>query len=187
MVKATTPILATGSSLTQPCPPLANRGFTLVEVLVVVAMISIMLAAVRLTLPDTRLQAQQLCLTQLQQQADKAMNSSLYRGRPYAWEVGETALRILQRDNQDGTTWVSAGTAGDQESVVTLKEDLVIKQLSINGKVEPLGTLVVFSGGLSPPFEILLAADGRQWQLSGDPAGRIRLEVRRGERWEPVE
>ncbi len=147
------------------------RGFTLIEVLVALAIVGIMLTAVTLVLPDPDEQARRESLRGWQRQAETAALQAQSQARAWAWEVGPRSARLLQRA---GDQWLPA--EGALGAWLPLAEGLSVTGLELDGQPLEAGRRIVFDG--VPPLFVLRIAEGqRVWQLSGQPSGLITLET----------
>lgn len=149
-----------------------TRGFTLIEVLVAMAILAIMLTSVSLVLPDPADQARRDSLRSWQRQAETAALQAQRQARAWAWEVGPRSARLLQRA---GGQWLPA--EGALGTWLPLAEGLSVSALELDGQPLVAGQRIVFDG-LPPIFALRITDGQQQWQLSGQPSGLITLEGR---------
>lgn len=150
---------------------LRARGFTLLEVLVALAILAVLLSSVTLVLPDPVHQQQRESLRAWQRQAESAARWAESEARPWAWQIGPRSARLLQYDA--GRWQPAAAGRGDW---LALGGGLELTALEIDGQRREPGSLVVYSG--VPPLYALHLSDGqRRWLLSGLPSGRVSLEA----------
>jgi general secretion pathway protein H len=163
-VKAAVRTLGTG---TEPPVP-RQRAFTLVEVLVVVAIAGIVLAlaAVNLFPSDAQVARRESGLVALA--IEHARDAAWFGGRPTAVSFDEGRLR----------EWKLAGQSWqlDPARDKPFEEGLRIVGLFVDG--QPLGErdrLVFLPDGLGVPFRVALEVRGLAWAVEGDAAGSVTL------------
>ena len=155
----------------RPTSATGTSGFTLVEVLVVVAITGIIvaLAAVNLFPSDrevARREAGKLALA-----VEGARDAAWFGGRPTAMSF--TDGRSL-RWRHAGNTWQA--DAGHEAS---LDPAMRITAVTSGGQpVAPGERLVFLPDGLDEPFRIALDVRGIAWAIEGDAAGSIRAVER---------
>jgi general secretion pathway protein H len=172
------PTSGTGTDRTgaRPAPgrrPPAKRiaGFTLVEILVVVAIVGLVvaIASVNLTPGDRevgRRESARLALA-----IESARDTAWFGGRPVALTFHENRLRRLAR--------VGNGWRADPARDTTVPGDVRIAAVSVNGRaLAPGEGLVFLPDGLDEPFRVALEVRGRGWAVDGDAAGAITVVER---------
>lgn len=145
------------------------RGFTLIEILVVLILLGILATSVVPALPDSRLGAQRDSVRTWQEQAETAARLASHEARDWAWQVDAGTARLLV--DKDGT-WRPAEL---QPPVQALAPGLSLESLEIEGRIQAPGSLIRF--GATPPLFVVRLGDGaRHWQIAGQPSGLISLE-----------
>ena len=153
------------------CLPRSLRGFTLVEILVVCAIMAIMatLAVVRLEQSDaSRLGDAGEDLTR---RLEAARDEAVIRGRPVAFSSDGQGYQFwLAADN---ATWIPLPGA-DSPAAGRFARGVELSAVRVNGAARPLGERVVFSPfGLVEPFALTLAAGSSRVDVLADALGRF--------------
>jgi len=153
-----------------------QRGFTLIEILVVLAIIGIMvgLAGVRMMPDDDRTvhgEAQRLALL-LEQARDQAVAS----GEPIAFSAEQRGYRFWSLDAEN--RWVPR--AGDELlRDRPLAGDVRLAALRVNQASLAAGERLLFlPSGSNAPFSADLALNAAHARIRGDSLGRVRIETR---------
>jgi general secretion pathway protein H len=149
-------------------PRHAARGFTLIEVLVVVAITGIILAvaAVNFFPGDAEVARRESGLMALA--IERARDTAWFGGRPAAISFDEGRMREWRLQ---GDSW-QPDPARDQ----ALGGDVQILGLYVDGqRLERGERLVFFADGLGIPFRVALQIRGLAWAIEGDAAGSIAL------------
>lgn len=142
-----------------------QAGFTLVEILVALAIVAILAGGVALTLPDPARTAQLATAQALHAQAASAARHARSEAQPWAWQVDADGGRLLvEEDGRWQAVGERVGSAG-----------LEVGGPEIDGVRRAPGTPVVFAA-VPPIFAVDLAAAGRRWRIAGQPNGRVTLE-----------
>ncbi len=152
------------------CLPRRLRGFTLVEILVVCAIMAIVaaLAAVRLERSDVgRLDDAAEDLTR---RLEAARDEAVMRGRPIAFSSDGQGFQFwLAGDN---ATWMAL--PGDGWTAGRFAAGVELSGVLVNGAARPLGERVVFSPfALVEPFALTLAAGSSRVEVLADALGRF--------------
>ena len=148
------------------------RGFTLVEILVVVAIAGIVLAvaAVNLFPSDEEVARRETSLLALDIEA--ARDDAWFGGRPTAVSLADGKLRVL-RIAADRSWQPVPGRER------RLPDALQVAALAIDG--EPVGLsepLVFLPDGLGVAFRVALTVRGLPKAIEGDAAGAVRAIVK---------
>lgn len=143
------------------------RGFTLIEILVVLILLGILATSVVPALPDSRLGAQRNSARAWQEQAESAARQASREARDWAWQVDTGTARLLV---EHAGTWRPA-----ELPAAALAAGLALEGLEIDGRAQAPGSLIRF--GATPPLFVVRLGDGaRHWQIAGQPSGLISLE-----------
>ena len=154
-----------------------SRGFTLIEMLVVVLIIGIVVALAGAQLMRSpgevvRDESEHLALL-LQAARDEA----ILQGRVFAFGAGRDSYSFMRLE-RDGKLKVPK----DDEVLRPrrLPPGVVIESLKIEGAesdgAQPKGVVFQPSGEL-PAFRIVLAGGGARWSVVGSPDGSIRTQA----------
>jgi general secretion pathway protein H len=130
----------------------AARGFTLLEMMLVMVILGLLAVTVSLALPDSARQRLDTDALRLKAQIALAMEQGIYRNRDYGLWVGDHAYRFFARD---GENWLPQGRESRLEPY-SLDADTRLR-LSVWG--EPVGP-----DAAHPEPQILFLSDG---QVSG--------------------
>jgi general secretion pathway protein H len=150
----------------RPTSATGTRGFTLVEVLVVVAIAGIVvaLAAVNLFPSDAQVARREVASVALA--VEHARDAAWFGGRPTSVTFNEGRVRQWR---YSGRTWEA-----DEARNQALGEDLRVTGLYVDGVALEANDRVVFMpDGLGIPFSIALNARGFSWAVEGDAAGAV--------------
>jgi general secretion pathway protein H len=147
----------------------ASPGFTLIEVLVVVAIAGILIAVAALNLfPDDRQVAQREA-ADIALAVEHARDAAWFGGRPMAVSLAEGRLREWRLATD---AWSASG--GER----TLPGDLRVTALHVDGQpIDPASRIVFLPDGLGAPFRIALDIRGQPWGIEGDAAGAVRIQA----------
>jgi general secretion pathway protein H len=144
------------------------RGFTLIEILVVVAIAGIVLAvaAVNLFPSDVEVARRESALVALDLEA--ARDDAWFGGLPTAVSLAGGRVRTLRLNSEREWT---AMPGRDR----ALPPDVRLTGLAIDGTPVPLREPLVFlPDGMGVPFRIGLEVKGLARAVEGDAAGRVR-------------
>ncbi len=153
----------------------AMRGFTLIEVLVVVAIIAVIsaLAVVRLDVSDAQRVAD--AAERMTTLLDAARDEAIASGRSVAISSDGEGCQFWQTDDERGE-WL-AFPAHDTLVAQRLPNHVVWRAQAVNERNRPLGERIVFPpDGVVEPFALVLASGQASLRLEMDVMGRIGLK-----------
>ena len=154
----------------------SKRGFTLIEILVVLVIVGVMLALVSLNLtPDDgrilQTEAQRLALL-LEQARDEAISS----GQEIAWSSQKGSYRFWRKDKKD--EWVTS----NKDELFRERNwppGVQLLEVRINRNPAPSNQRLVFSpAGLNAPFQLALGLGERRIWVNGGGLGGMTIEKR---------
>ena len=152
-----------------------SGGFTLIEILVVVAIIAVIvsLAGVQLMRGPgdlVREESEHLALL-----LRAAREEAILQGRVFAFGAGRESYRFLRLE-RNGRLKV---TSGDELlRPQRLAAGIVIDAFQVEGAAETAQDGVVFlPSGELPAFRIVLKSGGARWSVVGAPDGTIRAQA----------
>ena len=148
-----------------------TKGFTLIEVLVVVAIAGILvaLAAVNLFPGDAQIARREVGSVALA--IEHARDAAWFGGRPTAVTFTDGRLREWRFS---GNSWQP--DAGRDHA---LADELRVTGLAIDGTPLPTAERLVFMpDGLGIPFRVALEVRGLAWAVEGDAAGAVMMVER---------
>ena len=155
------------------CLPRRSRGFTLVEILVVCAIMAIMatLVAVRLEHSDAnRLDAAAEDLTH---RLEAARDEAVILGVPIAFSSDGLGYQFWLAD---ANTWVPLPSE-DGKAGGRFGSGVELGAVRLNGSSRPLGERIVFSPfGLVEPFALSLSAGSSRVAVLADALGRFETQ-----------
>jgi general secretion pathway protein H len=149
-----------------------TRGFTLVEILVVVAIAGIVLAvaAVNLFPGDEEIARRETSLLTLDIEA--ARDDAWFGGRPTAVSFADGKLRVLRIASD--RTWQAV--PGRERR---LPDAMQVEALAIDGQPVTLADPLVFlPDGLGVPFRVAVTVRGIPKAIEGDAAGAVKAILR---------
>jgi general secretion pathway protein H len=148
-------------------PPLA-RGFTLVEVLVVVVIIALLVSVVAVKIaPDARQSLREEAM-QLAAVLAHARDEAIVTGVPLAWQGAGSGYRFVRRAAD--RTWQPL----DRDPALRARDlapgvNLAAVETTASGD-GPVPVIVLAPAGLSEPFRITLALGPHRVRVSSDGA-----------------
>ena len=150
------------------------RGFTLIEMLVVIAILGILSTFVALTTaPDPRrgatIEAERLGLL-----LEAALQEAQWGGRAIAWSADAKGYRFLQADIE--RRWEPI-TGDDLFRARLLAEGTSLAGIEVEGQALPPCALLIFSPALAPLFRITLNAPQGALVLRSLPNGKVDVQA----------
>ncbi|AOX99554.1 GspH/FimT family pseudopilin [Jeongeupia sp. USM3] len=148
-----------------------RRGFTLVEILVALAIVGLILglAVVRLNDSDATTlsrEAERLALL-----LDGARDAAINSGRATAWSSDGRGYQFWLLDDQNG--WQAIG-ADEVLRAREWPEGIALSALTVDLRERPIGERIVFEpSGVNAPFRVELRLGEVRWRLDGDAMGRV--------------
>ena len=167
MNKTTAPV---GTDGNPPFNRRSSRGFTLIEVLVVVAIVGVIVAVVAPNLFEGNVEAARRQGGGVALAIERARDDAWFGGRPTAVSFDDGRLHEWRwsagRWENDGAREQSLGAAQ-------------VVGLFVDGEaLKPDERLVFLPDGLGVPFRVALDVNGMPWAVDGDAAGAVALVQR---------
>ncbi|UXY14362.1 GspH/FimT family pseudopilin [Chitiniphilus purpureus] len=155
--------------------PAAKRGFTLIEILVALALVGIVLglAMVRFDLSDGQTmerESQRLALL-----FESARDEAIAGGRAIAWSSDGSGYQFWTLD--DRNVW-QALPSHEVLKPRELPPGMRVLAIRVNLKARRVGERIVFEpSGVNQPFDVTLGLGERRWHLAGDIMGRVQARA----------
>lgn len=151
----------------------ANRGFTLIEILVVVAIMTVMLGMTVLRLESSDSSQVKQAAERLSLALERARDAATISGRSVAFSSDGSGYQFWQASANQGE-WAILKEEGLEPQILNEKVRLI--DLRVNAKSRPLGERLVFSpDGVADTFEMVLQAGETRMKVAVDVMGRIEL------------
>jgi type II secretion system protein H len=150
------------------------RGFTLIEIVVVCAIVAIALGVVMIKLDVSDGQRLRQAAETLSGRLEAAPDEAVMRGQSIAFSSDGQGFQFWIADRERGV-WVAL-TDTDTVASGRLADGVSLSVLCVNGAARPLGERLVFSlGGLAEAFTLTLVAGPQSLDIAGDALGRIEI------------
>jgi len=152
-----------------------SRGFTLIEILVVMALLLIVVGVAVVRLDDSGERITRSMPEQLAIKLEAARDEAVYSGKQVAFSSDGAGYQFWTGDALRHQWFAIAGSGELQPQ--TLKGDVRLLEQSVNGRPRPLGERLSFSAdGLSEPFSLLLQGGSKRLRVVADALGRISIQ-----------
>ena len=152
--------------------PRPERGFTLIEILVVCAIVAIMLGLVVARFGQSDAGRLRGVAEDLARQLEAARDEAVTRGRSVAFSSDGQGYQFWLASGDRGE-WIALPTSASSRSR-SFPEGVALSGMSINDSVRPLGERVVFAlSGISDPFMLTLTKGASRVEIVADALGRI--------------
>ena len=158
------------------CRQRQEQGFTLLEILVVCAIVAITLGLVMIKLDPSDSQRLNAAGEALANRLEAARDEAVIRGQTVAFSSDGQGYQFWVAD-AERNAWVALP---DTDTVASgrFAEGVALSAIRVNGASRPLGERLAFSfSGLIEPFNLSLSAGNSTLDISADALGRI--ETRR--------
>lgn len=146
------------------------RGFTLVEMLVVIAIVGIMLTLIRVNLDSDPLRILNNETARIALLIEAARDEAITRGQPLAWSVKDGAIVFWQRDRENSNRWVDL--VDNDVRPRKLETELVALKIA-ESRAELDSLLILTPDGVQPSFEARFRVGEFQAAVVGDVLGQI--------------
>lgn len=147
------------------------RGFTLVEILVVIAIVGIMLTLIRVNLADDPQRVLQNETERIALLIEAARDEAITRGQPLAWSIEDGTLAFWQRDPEKRDQWIDLADADFRPRPLAIE----IVGLKIANAAAALNSkLVLAPDGVQPAFQADFRAGQYRASVAGDVLGQIQ-------------
>jgi type II secretion system protein H len=152
----------------RPTSATGTRGFTLIEVLVVVAITGIILAVASVNLFPSDAQVARRESGMVALAVERARDAAWLGGRPTSVTFSEGRVRAFRLT---GDAWQPIA-----DTDRPLERSMQVVGLYVDGQaLKPDERLVFLPDGLGVPFRVSLEVRGLRWAIDGDVAGAVTL------------
>jgi general secretion pathway protein H len=153
-----------------------QRGFTLLEILVVISMLAILAVGVGLSLGTRGSALAELEAERLRGLLEVARDESLHGGRAVQWQASGSGYRFLQ-SALEGDTGFAERPLDERLRPRELPAELRLAALSIGGRRMPADAGLIFIAGQTPRFTLELRQGERESRIEGHASGDIALHT----------
>jgi general secretion pathway protein H len=155
-------------------PPRAARGFTLIEIMVVMVILGITMALVSVNFSNDDSQALNEEAKRLAALLEHAQREVLLTGVPIAWSADKGKYQFWQR-GKNGKWDEPSSDDILRERTFPIAIEWGENRIAGN-PIKPDDRLIFLAGGLNLPFELKLKYRDRQLRILGTPTGRVSVE-----------
>jgi type II secretion system protein H len=149
-----------------------TRGFTLIEILVVCAIVAILATLVMLRLEHSDASRLNDAAEDLTRRLEAARDEAVISGKSIAFSSDGNGYQFWLADT-DRNAWIPL-PASETMAAGRFASGIVLSSLRINGSARPLGERVVFSPfGLGEAFALTLAIGSSRIDVQADVLGRL--------------
>ncbi len=150
------------------------QGFTLIEILVVLVIVSILLVSVAIKVSPDERQTLRQETERLGLLLEQARDEAFLSGRSIAWSMQKQSYEFSRLDAE--RQWIPI-TNNQILRARTLPASVTVSAISINQIPVALSERLIFSpSGLNTPFTATLNLHGHQLSLQGDSVGRVKIK-----------
>ncbi|MDR3428588.1 MULTISPECIES: type II secretion system minor pseudopilin GspH [Silvimonas] len=152
-----------------------QRGFTLIEILVALALIGIILGLAVVKLGQSDAQVSEHEARRLAAVLEDARDEAIAGGRTIGWSTDGHGYQFWVQDDQNN--W-QAIPNHEVLKPYELPENLRVTKQTANLRDLRLGERIVFeASGVNQPFTVEMTLGQSEWMLEGDVMGRVNAHV----------
>lgn len=153
---------------------ITQQGFTLVEILVVAAIMAVILGMTVVRLESSDASRVKDVAEKMSQALERARDSAIISGRSVAFSSDGSGYQFWSADT-GLDEWKSLNDTEELGARV-FRDGVHLINLQVNGRSRPLGERLVFSpDGVADTFELTVQSGPALMVLSADVMGRIEL------------